>query len=129
MIKSALDAVMARKKLQSCGGGASAPPSTRPSLSALPPNVVAAAEHTVPDSQDEETLEGRALCVFGPQNALRAALAAVIWHPRFEQAIIVLICASSITLALDSPTIDPDGRLKQVLVRPAPPAALPPPCG
>ena len=127
-MKSALDSVMARKKQQGgggIGGTASAAPSARPSLSSMPASVLNAVEHTVADGggapSDEETLEGRALCIFGPHSGLRAALAAAIWHPRFEQAVIVLICLSSITLALDSPRLDPEGRTKHVLVR-APPA-------
>lgn len=87
------------------------------SLNAIPQNIIAAVEHTVPESQDEETLEGRSLGIFGPSNPLRKWLAFIIWHPRFEQAIIVLIFFSSITLALDSPRLDPHGGMNAFLVR------------
>jgi hypothetical protein len=67
-------------------------------------------------SCDTVTLEGRSLGLFGPNNIIRRVLARIIWHPRFEQVVIVLIIASSITLAMDSPTLDPESRFKKVLV-------------
>jgi hypothetical protein len=116
MIKSALDAVMVQKK-QSRAVGGSIGHFEGSSANAIPANVLAAVEHTLPESQDEETLEGRSLCIFGPSNTFRKWLAYVIWHPRFEQGIIFLILFSSVTLALDAPGLDPHGKTKRFLVR------------
>lgn len=62
-------------------------------------------------------LIGRSLMVLGPQNPFRLFLAKIVWHPRFEHIIIVLIFCSSIVLALDSPSVPPDSVLKTILVR------------
>eukprot|EP00976_Prorocentrum_cordatum_P017090 344306-Prorocentrum_minimum.AAC.2 len=51
-------------------------------------------------------LEGRALMCMGPDNAFRMKVAEMVHHKRFETIIIVLICLSSIILAIDSPNID-----------------------
>ena len=94
------------------------------SMQRLPANVVAAADHAVQQHEHEEDgLQGRSLFMFGPNNRLRKILADIIWHPRFEQVIIVLICMSSITLALDSPRLDPHGTFESVLVRSTTPCA------
>jgi hypothetical protein len=77
---------------------------------------------SVSSSNSEESvsnlLEGRSLLLFGPTNPLRMFLARIVWHPRFEQFIITLIICSSMVLAIDSPSVDPDSTLKIVLVRP-----------
>jgi hypothetical protein len=83
----------------------------------LPSSITAAADHAVEGNHEaDDGLQGRSLFVFGSKNRLRRLFAAIIWHPRFEQVIIVLICLSSITLALDSPRRDPNGAFKTVLV-------------
>lgn len=73
------------------------------------------------DEADQSTvssmLEGRSLFVFSPTNPIRIFLARIVWHHRFEQFIITLIVLSSAVLAIDAPSLDPDGRLKAILVR------------
>lgn len=92
----------------------------RRKLQSMPSNVVSIADHAMEqEHSDEEGLQGRSLFLFGPTNRFRKMLAAIIWHPRFEQVVIALICLSSITLALDSPRLHPNGKFKQVLVRQA----------
>jgi hypothetical protein len=74
--------------------------------------------NSMPGSVDNEgSLLGRSLGILLPDNVVRRACAYIIWHPRFEQAIILFILASSITLAIDSPGLDPHSRLKSILVR------------
>ena len=86
-------------------------------LGRLPSDIAEAAERAVDtQSSDDGSLQGHSLLMFGPQNKLRRALAALIWHPRFEHFIIVLIVLSSVVLALDSPRLDPNGTYKQVMV-------------
>lgn len=62
-------------------------------------------------------LEGHSLFIFGPHNPVRVFLARIVWHQRFEQLIITLIVLSSIVLAIDAPSLDPNGDLKATLVR------------
>lgn len=61
------------------------------------------------------SLEGNSLWIFRKNNPLRLRLAALVGHRDFEYAIIALICLSSITLALDSPTLDPESTMKKIL--------------
>lgn len=61
------------------------------------------------------SLEGKSLWVFGKTNPIRLRLAVMVGHRGFEYAIIALICLSSITLALDSPTLDPQSTMKEIL--------------
>lgn len=60
-------------------------------------------------------LSGRSCWVFGPNNWLRLQLHRVLCHSWFENAILVLIFASSIALALDMPHLDPTGPFKGAL--------------
>ena len=115
-LKTALDVVFARKKW---GDGEEAiEAARRRKLRSLPSDVVSVASHAMEqEKSDDDGLQGRSLYLFGPTNRFRRGLAAVIWHPRFEQVVIVLICLSSITLALDSPRLDPSGKFKRILVR------------
>jgi hypothetical protein len=73
------------------------------------------------DDMEEDTassmLEGHSLFIFGPRHPVRIFFARIVWHQRFEQLIITLIVLSSIVLAIDSPSLDPDSTLKAVLVR------------
>lgn len=76
-------------------------------------------QRSLHDASDvgRDALHGRSLGIFGPANVVRRALARATRHPRFEQLVILLILASSITLALDKPSLDPEGRFKKALVR------------
>jgi hypothetical protein len=60
-------------------------------------------------------LEGRSLELFSPDNWLRQQVARLISNKHFESFILVLICVSSISLALDTPTLDPNSGLKKAL--------------
>jgi len=60
-------------------------------------------------------LEGNALFCFSPENPIRKVCAEIVQHKKFEFIIIVLICVSSIILAVDSPNLDQDGGLKLAL--------------
>lgn len=75
------------------------------------------------DDIDQSTvtsmLVGHSLCILGPRNPVRVFLARIVWHQKFEQLIITLIVLSSIVLAIDSPSLDPNSGLKAVLVCPA----------
>ena len=115
-LKTALDVVFARKKWGD--GDEAIEAARRRKLRSLPSDVVSVASHAMEqEKSDDDGLQGRSLYLFGPTNRFRRGLAAIIWHPRFEQVVIVLICLSSITLALDSPRLNPNGKFKRVLVR------------
>jgi len=60
-------------------------------------------------------LNGNSLFVLSPTNPIRVALARVVCHQYFDYVIISLIFASSIVLAIDSPELDEDSKLKEVL--------------
>lgn len=62
-----------------------------------------------------QPLSGRSCFLLGPDNRLRQLLHAVSVHPWFEGSILVLIGLSSVALALDMPSLDPQGTLKKVL--------------
>jgi len=61
------------------------------------------------------TLHGNSLFVLGPTHPVRLWLAGIVCHKYFEYIIILLICTSSIILAIDSPELDPESKLKEVL--------------
>lgn len=65
--------------------------------------------------EQDLALEGTSCCLLGPRNPLRLALHRVISHSWFEGVLIVCILISSLTLALDSPNLAPDSKLKQAL--------------
>jgi hypothetical protein len=114
-LKDALDILFQRRRRTDPASELSCPSKK---LQMLPSSITAAADHAVERNHEaDDSLQGSSLFVFGSNNRLRRLFAAIIWHPRFEQVIIVLICLSSITLALDSPRRDPDGAFKTVLVR------------
>ncbi len=81
------------------------------SMAAATPRKLSKKFRFGPDSP----LEGRSLYVFGPDNAVRKAVARVIVHRWFERAILFLVLASSVALALDSPVLDPNGPMKRAL--------------
>ena len=60
-------------------------------------------------------LQGISLLLLGPNNWLRLQLARVVGHPWFEHFLLLLIFLSSITLALDTPGLDADSKLKHAL--------------
>ena len=53
-------------------------------------------------------LYGSALFVLAPDNGLRLRFRAFVEHPWFDRVVLMLIVCSSITLALDTPDLDPD---------------------
>eukprot|EP00899_Mesostigma_viride_P019380 jgi/Mesvir1/27443/Mv07229-RA.2 len=55
------------------------------------------------------------LYIFASTNPMRAALYKLICHRYFEIGIVLVIAASSIVLTLDSPRVDPDSTLVNVL--------------
>jgi hypothetical protein len=55
------------------------------------------------------------LFLFGPQNAIRHACKAAVARPEWGRVVIALIIASSVTLALDSPRLDPTSNLAYAL--------------
>ncbi|GLI71626.1 hypothetical protein VaNZ11_016896 [Volvox africanus] len=63
----------------------------------------------------QNTLEGRALLLFGPESGLRSSTATLVHSPLFETVIMVLIMASCVSLVLDSPGLDPHSRLAMAL--------------
>ena len=58
----------------------------------------------------------RTLGIFGPNNPIRYFCAHLVSHKRFDQVILVLIVISSITLAIDTPLLNPDLPLAKTLV-------------
>jgi len=56
-------------------------------------------------------LRGRTLCLLPPDHWLRRHLEAIIYHPQFDNGILVLIVLASILLAVDTPLLDPDSGL------------------
>jgi hypothetical protein len=65
--------------------------------------------------EQDLALEGTSCFLLGPRNPLRLALHRVISHSWFEGVLIVCILISSLTLALDSPNLAPDSKLKRAL--------------
>lgn len=61
-------------------------------------------------------LEGSSLYIFGPDNSLRKAAASTVVHRWFDRTILLLVLASSVALALDSPVLEQQGPMKQALV-------------
>jgi len=58
---------------------------------------------------DKLEIEGRSLFIFGPENKIRIFANLFINHPFFERVILALILISTVTLAFDSPMVDPSG--------------------
>ena len=117
LVKGLLDKVLQERSRRSKKNQVTASPGGDEDI---PANVQAAMEGAIEQDDVEDALEGKALGIFGPKNPLRMLCAWAVWQPQFEQIIIVLIFLSSITLALDSPRLDPDGQLKAALVRCSP---------
>jgi hypothetical protein len=61
------------------------------------------------------TMEGASLGLFGAGSALRAAVYTAVHSRWFDRLVLALVLASSLALALDSPSLDPGSRLKQAL--------------
>jgi len=60
-------------------------------------------------------LNGKSLWIFGSENQLRVVLSKVVEHPIFENLILCLIIASSVTLALEEPGMDEESTLAKNL--------------
>jgi hypothetical protein len=54
-------------------------------------------------------IQGRSLFIFGPENKIRIFANILFSHRYFDRFILVLIMISTITLAFDSPMVDPFG--------------------
>lgn len=63
----------------------------------------------------QQKLTGVSLGIFGPENSARVFMSTVVVHPLFDNIILLLICLSSITLAMDGPTLDSDSDLAKAL--------------
>jgi len=64
---------------------------------------------------EPEELTGVSLWLFAPENKIRTALHKLVRHPIFDNVILALITISSITLAMDGPTLDSDSDLASAL--------------
>ena len=53
-------------------------------------------------------LHGKALCLFTPRNWFRQAVARIALHKHFDNVILVWIILSSVCLAIENPTLDPE---------------------
>lgn len=60
-------------------------------------------------------IEGRSLFIFGPENKIRIFANILYSHRYFERFILILILISTVTLAFDSPMVDPLGTQTTVL--------------
>ena len=52
---------------------------------------------------------GKSLFCLGPKNGFRLAVHRFVQNWWFETIILILICISTVTLALETPLDDPDG--------------------
>jgi hypothetical protein len=55
------------------------------------------------------------LCLFGPRNILRRACEGIVSNKVFEQFILLIILASSYSLAIDTPLLDPESATAALL--------------
>ncbi len=62
-----------------------------------------------------KSMRGRSLLLFGPDHWVRWRAARLVHNTHFEKVVLLLILASSVTLALDTPSLDPGSRLGQAL--------------
>ena len=60
--------------------------------------------------RDAIRIEGTALWIFSPENIIRKFFAAITRAQSFQTIILVLIVASTITLAFEDPLIDKEGK-------------------
>jgi hypothetical protein len=60
-------------------------------------------------------IKGKSLMCLGPDNWFRWRCARIVHNTHFETVILVLIAASSVTLALDRPNLDPQSRLSRAI--------------
>lgn len=56
-----------------------------------------------------------AFFVLSPDNPVRVACRVLVENKRFDQAVLVCICISSLAMALDQPMADPEAALPQIL--------------
>jgi len=54
-------------------------------------------------------IEGNAVFVLGPENALRVKVTEIVDHKSFDHVVLVLIIVSSVLLGIDDPLGDPEG--------------------
>ena len=66
-------------------------------------------------SQSLPPMKGNSLFVLSPENPFRIKVAQIVCSKKFEYLIIALILVSSLMLAIDSPSVDPKSKLKEVL--------------
>ncbi len=74
-------------------------------------------QHSQDSANEQEQapiLTGTSLWLMSPDNWLRNLLSQLVRHRAFENGIVFIIIVSSITLAMDSPGLDPESPLKQV---------------
>lgn len=57
----------------------------------------------------KHTLEGKAVCLFKPENMFRRLVGKCVHFIYFDSMILIIIFISTVALTLDNPLNDPDG--------------------
>jgi hypothetical protein len=65
--------------------------------------------------REVKELEGKSLCLFGPEVKLRQKLSQIVESNKFDGIILLFIFISSILLILENPLTDPEGTLLTVV--------------
>lgn len=67
------------------------------------------------DGHHQPPPTGKSLFFFGPRNPIRKNAHAIVNHPHFDSIILVLLMASTISVALDNPLVAPESSRTRVL--------------
>ena len=59
----------------------------------------------------DQVLPGTSLFIFGPHSSIRLLVSNIVLHPYFDNFILIVIVASTITMAIDNPLNDPNSVL------------------
>jgi hypothetical protein len=89
----------------------------RGAVPADPPDASAAKDATQPQSSQDRVSPHKPSTFFllGADNPVRMLCSRMIENPSFDQFILVLICISSVSLAMDSPLLNPNSTLAKNL--------------
>lgn len=60
-------------------------------------------------------VKGHSLFVFGPKNPVRTNTSSIVNHPHFDTVVLILIVASTLSVALDNPLTAPDSSVVTIL--------------
>lgn len=60
-------------------------------------------------------MKGHSLFLFGPKNPIRTNTTSIVNHPHFDAVVLVLIVASTLSVALDNPLTAPDSSIVTIL--------------